>query len=206
MDIPKRPRIFIGGEEPDHPEPEFIEEDPLFEDDDGMDDYYEDFDDDDADPPYLKATYKTFSELGITEEPYVTQFKEKFGHYPTMEVKSAHRLPTRYSTPSGEQKYHMKTTYRPGELFKVTGTEPGKRTPTSVNIILTHPTDRDSRIVLTPKDLIAKMHINSTETLSTTERLGDLGEAAPTPTPTKIISEDVKDILEKRKKEAAISI
>ncbi len=201
MEIPKRPVILIDMPElPEkkHPSLKDLEPDP--------DDIFAD--DDDYGKPELPfrptppAEYKTFEELGFTEEPYVIEFREKYGKYPILEPNGPHRLPTRYTDEGGEKKYHMKTTYRPGQKFQIIGTEPGKRKKGSLNIVFMHPEDGDQQIVLTPKDMITKMRINTTAT-EISEKPAEVFDMKPEEIG---VSSDVKEILQKRKKEAFVSI
>ena len=156
----------------------------------------------------MTERFKTFEALGIKNEPYVLEFKKLHGEFPVMEVRLPIRMPTRYETPDGKMKYHMKTTYRPGEKFRVVGIEPAKRAPDAVNVVLAHPSDPGSQVVLTPADLIKKMHIDMTGGESKLD--GDPFDDAPwedeTPTPKPAVSGKVKEILEKRRKEALVSI
>jgi len=148
---------------------------------------------------------QTFEELEIEPGPdMITQFHDAHGRYPVLEVKKPSKLPTRYTAPGGDKRFHMKTTYRPGEAFHFVKTEPGKRSPEAVNIVLKHPTDSDSEIVVTPKDLAKKMWVNMDTPASVeADMLADpLASMPEKPT----YGEDVKKILEKRKREAQVSI
>jgi len=156
----------------------------------------------------------SFEELGITVNPYVEEYKKTKGVYPILTVKKSAKLPTRYKASDGKLKFHMKTIYHPNQEFRVKGTEPGKRSPEAVNVILTHPTDPDSEIVITPADMIKKMAVidptsrRKIEDPFKTEEF-DLEAKEDDPLasiPQAIHSESVKNILEKRKKEAAVSI
>lgn len=158
----------------------------------------------------------SFEELGITASPYIEEYKKVKGVYPILAVQKATKLPTRYKASDGELKFHMKTIYHPHQEFRVKGTEPGKRSPEAVNVILAHPTDPDSEIVITPADMIKKMAVidptsrrKVKDPFDETEEFDSEIEKEEDPLasiPKAVHSESVKSILEKRKKEAAVSI
>ena len=147
--------------------------------------------------------HKTFEELEIKTGPeMIEKFKEKFGHYPSFEVKSPTRLPTRYRSVSGEEKFHMKTVYRPGMVLTFKHAEPGKRKPDAINFVLDcEETDSGNEIVLTPENLSQKMVIKMDD-FATVDAPDPIERMPKLPTHSK----DVAAILEKRKKEAQVII
>ena len=119
------------------------------------------------------------------------------------------KLPTRYSTPAGDRKFHMKTTYRPDQIFKFKTTEPAKKVSAdgllTVNFVFTHPSDPDSEIVLTPKDFSVKMEASIAKFASVESKPAKMKE----PTKSAPLAETTKGIQEtvlRRRKEALIKI
>ena len=148
----------------------------------------------------------TFADHGITEEPYVEEYVEKFKKRPLLAVKNPTRLPTRYTASDGTVKFHMSTTYEPHKVFTFARTEPGKRKAGAVNIVLLSGTDE---VVITPKDMIKKMDIVDREE-SIPDPFpsdDDFDDTEPiTPVKAAKLKPHVKDILDKRKKGAMVSI
>jgi hypothetical protein len=167
----------------------------------------------------MAEEFKTFEELGITESPYVLEYKEKYGKPPVLAPITATRLPTRFKTSSGGTRYSMKESYRTTARLRVLGTEPGKRKPDAVNIVLAHPDNLETHIVVTPEDMIRRLHVvvgTPAEVVDPARWFGDaeiddVDRMDDIPDPMETVKPvfkggEVKQLLEKRKKEAKVSI
>lgn len=77
-----------------------------------------------------EALASPFLDLGITDPPYVEEYKTRFGHYPTIKLKESASLPTYYMK-NGKKRFAMKR-FDAGSVFKVTGSSPGKLEPFNI--------------------------------------------------------------------------
>jgi hypothetical protein len=105
----------------------------------------------------------TFESLGITNPPYVDEYREKFGAYPTMKLYE--RAWLRTGDPEGffnGRKDGVYSRCLVRHKFEVVGVlrDPDPATDRSEMIILKHPeNDLCDPILLTPAQLVDKMHI-----------------------------------------------
>jgi hypothetical protein len=98
--------------------------------------------------------FMPISELGL-EEPYVLQFKDRYREWPTLQLQKFKQLPVRYrDSVTGKYRFKMQP-FKKGEVFTVTGTEPGKRAP--VLIVVTDFSGK--QLLLEPKMVAGVMHI-----------------------------------------------
>jgi hypothetical protein len=86
----------------------------------------------------------TFEELGIDEEPYVEEFKKKYGSWPILELQTGAKLPVRL--PKGQ--FVMKG-FDLLSKFQVIGTEKGKKHPLNIVVQAIDVGSKDM-IVITP--------------------------------------------------------
>lgn len=153
-----------------------------------------------------KEPFTTFEELGISA-PYVKEFRDKFGDYPTLSITKYCKLPLRYPSTGGKKVFRMHPLDE-GREIQVTGTEPGKRVAT--NIICKH---KDGEFVLEPKmvekfcKVVNPYHASfkGGEHKKKASERPNKAEKKPksdyTPPPSKL-----KEIVQKRKKEAKFAL
>lgn len=143
----------------------------------------------------------TFLELGITEPPFVEEYKEKFGMWPAIVVKQYCKLPLRYYDRYTKKKKFRMQPIPEGTTLLVTGTEAGKKVPTNILCVY-----KDGEFVLEPK-MIERFFFLSTDSIDPPSKTEDEYEST---VPYRASNEKdgikLKNMMDRRKKEARFTL
>ena len=114
----------------------------------------------------MKEDYVTFESLGIKYPPYIDEYREKFGEYPTMQLYRETELPVKFrQTRNGVFIPLVNQVFAPSHQFRVQGSVPPVKSPErgvisdDGYIVLGNPTDLGEQIIIPCYQMIARMHI-----------------------------------------------
>jgi hypothetical protein len=119
----------------------------------------------------MKEDYVTFESLGIKYPPYIDEYREKFGEYPTMQLYREGRLPVKFSglhlggIPVKSSHFTTQVQFEVMGTLAPPGALGSRQRALDTKIVIRHPRMPSEVIILPWQQLVTKMYVAETKAL-----------------------------------------